>query len=637
MDFSKACQTTVSGWILCAGLLVAAAPPAAPQPLIWPLDDPGIPGLTERAATQRGAAAAALKAFADFGFEDHLESSGISFVHRIVEDAGKNYKRVHYDHGNGVAIADIDGDGQLDLYFTTQLGSNELWRNLGDGRFEDWTQRSGTGLAERVSVGASFGDLDNDGDPDLYVTTVRMGNVLFENLGDGRFSQPAGTSGLAYTGHSSATLFLDYDNDGRLDVLVTNVGLYTSVKQTAEGSYSGLQDAFGGHLFPWRAEISRLYRNLGGLRFVDVSDQVGLVDKGWTGDAAFADFDSDGDLDLYLLNMQGDDHYWQNEGGTRFIERTAEVFPKTPWGTMGIKVFDADNDGRLDLMLTDMHSDMSQEVGVEQETHKSDMQWDEASLQGPENNIFGNAFFRQASDGTFAEISDQSATENYWPWGVSSGDLNADGWEDVFVTSSMNYPFNYHPNSMLLNNLGKGFVSTEFILGLEPRRNQQTHTSWFELNCSGSDRSHSICTDREGTFEVFGTLGSRSSALIDLDNDGDLDIVTADFNSAPQILISDLAQRHEVSWIKIVLQGTTSNRDGLGALVTIHTDQGSRVQQHDGKTGYLSQGSLPLYFGLGAAQIQSIEVLWPSGITQTLETGILPQTTLTITETPAVP
>ena len=127
------------------------------------------------------ATAAQLEVFHDFSFEDRLPESGITFQHRVVEDAGRIYKAVHYDHGNGVAVADVDGDGLMDLYFTTQLGSNQLWHNLGSGRFEDWTERSRVAVADRIGVSASFADTDNDGDADLYVTTVRGGNLLLEN------------------------------------------------------------------------------------------------------------------------------------------------------------------------------------------------------------------------------------------------------------------------------------------------------------------------------------------------------------------------------------------------------------------------------------------------------------------------
>src|SRR5206468_3102672 len=141
---------------------------------------------------------------------------GITFTHRIVDDAGRTYKAAHYDHGNGIAMADVDGDGRLDVYFVNQVGGNELWRNLGGGRFENITAAAGVGVPDKVSVSASFADVDNDGDADLYVTTVRGGNMLFENDGKGHFKNVSKASGLDYVGHSSAAVFFDYDRDGKL-------------------------------------------------------------------------------------------------------------------------------------------------------------------------------------------------------------------------------------------------------------------------------------------------------------------------------------------------------------------------------------------------------------------------------------
>src|SRR6185295_10734890 len=275
----------------------------------------------------------------DFRFTDRLAESGITFVHQIVDDAGKTYKPAHYDHGNGIAAADVDGDGLVDLYFTSQMGGNELWRNLGGGKFRNVTAEAGVGLPGRVSVTASFADIDNDGDQDLYVTTVRMGNALFENDGKGRFRDISKEAGVDYVGHSSGAVFLDYDRDGRLDLFLVNVGKYTGETKGCGGFYNAYEDAFSGHLHPERTERSVLYHNRGGNRFEDVSAAVGLVDGSWSGDASLVDFNQDGYPDLYILNMQGDDHYWENQGGKKFVDRTAEVFPKTPWGAMGIKAF----------------------------------------------------------------------------------------------------------------------------------------------------------------------------------------------------------------------------------------------------------------------------------------------------------
>ena len=580
-----------------------------------------------------------------FNFTDATAESGIRFRHRIVDDAGRDYKMVHYDHGNGLAVADVDGDGLHDLYFTNQVGANELWRNLGGGKFEDITAAAGVGLGDRISVTASFADVDNDGDPDLFVTTVKMGNVLFENDGKGRFRDVSKAAGVDYTGHSSGAVFFDYDRDGWLDLFVTNVGVYTTDRQGRADYYIGVDKAFSGHLFGERTEASILYRNLGpgegsGVRFVDVSRQTGLVDTSWSGDATAIDLNRDGWLDLYVLNMQGDDHFYLGVEGRRFEDASADYFPNTPWGTMGVEFLDYNNDGLFDLALSDMHSDMSETVGPEREKLKSRMQWNEQHLQGGADNVFGNAFYRNLGqvDGRWRleEVSDALGTENYWPWGLSAGDLNADGFEDLFVTSSMNYPFRYGVNSLLINNRGEKFLDAEFILGVEPRKDGAVQREWFDLECGGADRDHAHCEGQDGPVTVLGALGSRASVLFDLDRDGDLDIVTNEFNSEPLVLLSDLSEQTQVHSLEVELVGEASNRDGLGAVVRLVAGDLVLTQSHDGKSGYLSQSSLPLYFGLGAQEkVDRVEVHWPSGARQVVSSGIEVGQRLTIVEAAA--
>jgi hypothetical protein len=214
------------------------------------------------------------------------------------------------------------------------------------------------------------------------------------------------------------------------------------------------------------------------------------------------------------------------------------------------------------------------------------------------------------------------------------GDINADGWDDVFVTAGMGYPFRYGINSMLLNNRGERFLDAEFILGIEPR--QESRTLWFSYDCAKADTvdATKACAARKsGTINVLGTKSTRSSVMFDLDNDGDLDIVTNDFNSEPMVLISDLAQVKKIHWLKVELIGTKSNRNGLGATVRVQAGSRTFTKYNDGKAGYLAQSVLPLYFGLGeATKIDRIEVRWPSGSTQVLTKDLNINQTLKITE-----
>jgi hypothetical protein len=561
-----------------------------------------------------------VKAFHAFTFTDRRSDSGITFRHHVVADAAKTYKAAHYDHGNGLAIADVDGDGLTDVYFVNQVGGNQLWQNSGGGNFQDITVAAGVAVPDRVSVTASFADIDNDGDADLYVTTVRGGNLLFENDGKGRFRDITAAAGLTYVGHSSGAVFFDYDRDGRLDLFLVNVGRYTTNTVAGEGYeyYVAFDDAFSGHLKPERAERSILYHNEGGNRFVDVSKRIGIVDLSFTGDATALDGNDDGWLDLYLTNMEGDDQYYENAAGKTFVRKSRQVFPRTSWGSMGIKVFDFNNDGRLDIFVTDMHSDMSQTIPPEQEKLKSTMKWPVSFRGTGKTSIWGNSFFLKDGPTRYREVSDDIGAESYCPWGPSVGDLNADGFDDVFIASGMNYPERYMINSVKLNDGGRRFVDAEFVLGIEPRAGGVS-TPFFELDASGKDRTHKDAQGETGRIAIWGARGTRSSAIFDVDGDGDLDIVTNEFNAAPMVLISDLSEKTQVRYVAVKLTGSSSNRNGLGAVVKVTAGGATYTKVFDGNSGYLSHGLYPLYFGLGAAQaIDGIEVQWPAGKKQSV-------------------
>jgi hypothetical protein len=631
-------------WAVTACWMILSVPEVLPQ---VQADLAATMEKLQKRKQQQEEAAKQFHAFYDFQFTDRVEESGITFRSHAVDDASRNYKAVHYDHGTGLAVADVFGDGLLDIYFVDQLGQCQLWRNLGHGRFTNITESAGVGMEGKVCAGASFADVDNDGLPDLFVTTVKFGNVLFHNLGGGKFQDITKEAGLDYKGHSSGAVFFDFDNDGLLDLFVLNVGVYTTDQKSADGSYVGLTDAFFGHQHPERTEHSILYKNMGGLKFKDVTKEMNLVYDGWSGDASFCDLNQDGWPDLYVLNMQGDNHYFENQHGKGFVDKTSTYFPKTPWGAMGIKFFDYNQDGLMDLFITDMHSDMtSSQIGRAQdfdlniEKAKSE-QWcsqdfKDTLLKGRTNfdhTIFGNAFYRNEGNGVFREVSDRLGVETYWPWGVSVGDLNADGYEDIFVTAGMGYPFRYAINSVLLNDGGQRFFDAEFLLGVEPRAAEKMVRDQFTLDCDGADKNNPLCRGRTGKVIMAGAASSRSSAIFDIDGDGALDIVVNEFNGPPQILMSNLAKKKKIHFLKVKLTGTTSNRDGLGATVKVQAGGKTLTQFNDGKSGYLSQSLIPLYFGLGeATNVERVEVRWPSGIKQVLNGGIANNNLLKISE-----
>ena len=255
-------------------------------------------------------------------FVDVTAESGITFSHHFLDsENGSTYRINPYDHGSGVAVGDVDGDGKEDIYFCDFLGANALYRNLGGMRFEDITAKAGVALERTLSVGAAFGDFDSDGDLDLYVTSYRGGNRLFANAGDGTFKDVTETAGVGYVGHSNSALWFDCDNDRDLDLYVCNIGKFTTETVSQEASY-----AYAGVALPFQqvaaapdarnpGESDILYVNQGNWTFRDETAQRGIVSAEWNGDASVSDIDRDGDLDLYVSNMFGKNHLFENLGG----------------------------------------------------------------------------------------------------------------------------------------------------------------------------------------------------------------------------------------------------------------------------------------------------------------------------------
>ena len=562
------------------------------------------------------------------GFRDVLPTSGIEF--RMDQQPAEKFKVNLYDHGCGVAVADYDGDGDDDVLFLKQLGSNGLYRNRGDGTFENATIEAGAvALTDRICVGAAFADHDNDGDQDLYITSTRGGNVLLENQGAGRFVDVTERAGVGLVAHSQTPAFFDYDNDGYLDLFVTNSARWTGDEYDAAGQYYPGAGLIWDHVFkPDDREFNVLYRNNHDGTFTDVTDKAGLSGKGWSGDVAVFDFDEDGLIDLLVTNMFGTSQLYRNEGGGHFADVTHDTLGKTSLGAIGSKAFDFNGDGRLDLFVTDMHSDMwlgFDDVDLVRPTEKfqsiagpdwapdSDARRYMKTLKSRFSDelgltfdmfLLGNSLFRNDGSGKFTELSDAAGMETFWPWGICVGDFDNDGHEDAFIPSGLGFPYFYWPNSLMLNKGDGTFADRAAEAGIEPPREGRLQKERID----GKDAPRS----------------SRCAAAADFDCDGKLDIMVNNFGDRPYYFKNQFPDRHYVAFR---LRGTRSNRDAVGAVARLYAGDRVMVRQVHATGGYLSQASKTLHFGLGGlTAIDRLEIRWPSGVTQTVHSPDLDRT-----------
>jgi hypothetical protein len=518
-----------------------------------------------------------------YPFREIAAAAGLGFVH-FNGATGEYYQPEIF--GPGLALLDYDGDGDLDLYLlqggmldsgrspadalfpppAEHWPGDRLFRNdpdaAGKPRFTDVTEQAGLG-GTGYGQGAAVGDYDNDGDPDLYVTNFGS-NVLYRNNGDGTFSDVTDAAGVDDPNWSTSTAFTDYDRDGDLDLFVANyVQFSVKANKTCAGA-DGKPDYCGPQAYA--AVRDRLFRNDGDGRFTDVTTAAGL-------NAAFgpglgvtcADFNGDGWQDIYVANDGAENQLWLNRGDGRF-ENTAlmagvaiNAYGK-PEASMGVTAGDFDNDGDEDLFMTHL----------DRET---------------------NTLYLNDGMGNFLDATDRyklgRSSLPYTGFGSEWFDFDNDGHLDLFVAngavkieeSLRGRPFPYQEINQLIRNTGSGAF---------------------------------VDITREAGPALALQEVSRGAAFGDIDNDGDIDIAVANNSGAVRLLLNETAGNH---WLTVKLQGSRSNRDGMGARVAVLRDGRSPLWRRAHTDGsYLSANDPRVHFGLGeSAAIAGVLVAWPDG------------------------
>ncbi len=486
--------------------------------------------------------------------------------------------------GPGVALFDYDNDGRLDTYLvngapladpapksfipskTDSKYWNRLYHQKADGTFEDVTEKAGL-QGVGYGMGVAVGDYDNDGYEDLYVTAY-AGNKLYHNNGDGTFADVTQKAGVGGSGWSTGAAWVDLDSDGFLDLVVLRY-LTWDFDDIWCGEH---KEGFRAYCHPdyFKPAVPLVYHNNGDGTFTEVAQKVGLAKPGKGLGLAIADYDHDGHVDLFVANDSMAEFLYHNKGDGTFEEvglasGVAVDIDGRTYAGMGVDFADYNNDGWPDIVVTDLANQRY-------------------------------ALYQNNGDGTFAYTTQASGlgqmTLSHSGWGMRFFDYDNDGWKDLLIaqghdldTIELNYPnLHYREPMLLARNTGRGFMDVSAESGSVFRQ------PWV----------------------------ARGMAIGDLDNDGRLDAVVTTNDGGVHILHNETSTQNH--WILLKLVGHTSNRDAIGASVTLATTSGSQYATVSTAGSYLSASDKRVHFGLGRDRtIQKIEIRWPSGIQQTLK------------------
>ena len=517
-------------------------------------------------------------------FREAAQEVGLEFRHFIGATGALLFPE---NMGSGVALFDYDGDGDLDVYFLQgalldkkkTLGDslfpppseapphNQLFRNelkeKGRLHFTDVTARAGVG-DEGFGMGATVGDYDNDGDPDLYVTNFGA-NILYRNQGDGTFTDVTAAAGVGDERWSASASFLDYDLDGDLDLFWTNYVDFTVRGNRKCHNYLGERDYCSPGVY--RPLPDRLFRNEGSGKFANVTKEAGIMATLGKGlGVVCADFNSDGWIDIYVANDRTPNQLWLNQGNATFrdlalVSGTAYNVDGNPEAGMGVTAGDFDHDGDEDLFMTHLTKET--------------------------NTLYINDGTANFDDKT-GEVGLAGSSFSYTGFGTEWFDYDNDGDLDLFVAngtvfvveSQRGEPYPYRQKNQLFENDG----------GRQFRETSEQAGPALQLS------------------EV-----SRGTAFGDVDNDGDIDVIVSNNNGPARLLLNEVGARQH--WLQIRLRGVKSNRDAMGARVGVLREEQRPLWRRAHTDGsYLSANDIRVHFGLGQTpKLKGVMVEWPSG------------------------
>jgi hypothetical protein len=523
-------------------------------------------------------------------FEDVTEKAGVKRKHhtRVFKGKSADVLGMFTSGGSSAAAGDFDNDGDDDLFVTDsdEGRTNILYRNDGNFTFTDVTAKAGVGGGnDRLSIVADaiWFDYDNDGWRDLLL--ARFGTpLLFRNKGTGTFEDVSAKTGMTTFANTIAALSFDFDRDGRLDLLFGNYFKPENLLElkTPHVLPNDLDNAVnGGGVTLWR--------NLGGGRFEDVTKKAGMANAmGWTLDVGAGDFDNDGHPDVYVAGDYGTDRVYFNNGNGTFTDTTQKSIGFDTRKGMNADVGDYDNDGWLDVYVTNITDEYMKEC---------------------------NMLWHNNGDRTFTDLSRETATcDSLWGWSAKFGDFDNDRLLDIFAVNGLRSagPENYIPVLVtMITAPGIDFTNVHNW----PSIGSMTWSGYQRKKLFRNLDGHSF-KEISAAAGVDNDRDGRGLAMADFDRDGRLEFFQANANQEP-ILYRNVTGTTG-NWIQLDLVGTSSNRDAIGARVTVKTGSGKTlIREVDGGNAYAGQSSRRVHVGLGPdTTVESIEIRWPGGSRQ---------------------
>ena len=537
----------------------------------------------------------------------HQSETGIGFSNNLTENDSLNYFTYSYLYmGGGVAVGDINNDGLKDVFFTGNQVSNKLYLNKGNLKFEDISEKSGVSGDKRWYTGVTMADVNADGFLDIYCSVAGKftpkSNELYINNQDGTFTEKAQEFGLADAGQSVQATFFDYDKDGDLDVYVANYPItkFNASVYVYEQKMKTVNDV----------ETDHLYRNDNG-KFTNVTNEAGVKSFGLTLSATVGDLNNDSWPDIYISNdfASPDYLYMNNQDGT-FREVIKEATSHTAFYGMGVDIADFNNDGNLDVFQVDMDAKTNKRKKANMAGMNPDLFWGVVDAgfhyQYMQNclqmntGVFeeGNPFFSNVS-----RITGVSSTD--WSWGPLFADFDNDGLKDLFVSNGTRREVN---NRDFFNQIDDAFtIESDKTLEMSMKIPSERIDNFIYKN-NGDLNFEQANKDWGIEFKGF----SNGVAYADLDNDGDLEIITNNIDDKASVFQNNSSKIN--NYITINFEGTSNNKFGLGNRVFVTVNDETQMQELTLTRGFQSSVAPELHFGLGQAnKIDELKVVWIDG------------------------